>query len=144
MSHSPLEYLRHILDEMAYLSNQAQGLSKDDFLRDETLKRAFVRSLEIIGEAAKNLPADFRQKYSHGAMSKRRDQDYLSDIREAIQRIVAYTAGMTFDQFLKDSRTEDAVFRNLEVIGEATKNLSRHLEEDVSPNSLERPGRRKR
>ena len=65
MSHSPLEYLRHVLDEMAYLANRTQGLSKDEFLRDETLRRAFVRSLEIIGEAVKNVPVDFRQKYSH-------------------------------------------------------------------------------
>ena len=60
-------------------------------------------------------------------MSKRKDPDYLSDIREAIQRIAAYTAGMTFEQFMKDNKTQDAVVRNLEVIGEATKNLSDHL-----------------
>ncbi len=34
-----------------------------DFLDDETLKRAVVRSLEIIGEATKKLPEDFRIKY---------------------------------------------------------------------------------
>ena len=60
-------------------------------------------------------------------MSKRRDQDYLGDIREAMQSMAAYTAGMTFEQFLKDSKTQDAVVRNLEVIGEATKNLSSRL-----------------
>lgn len=60
-------------------------------------------------------------------MSKRRDQDYLRDIQEAIQRIAAYTEGMTCEQFLVDGKTQDAVVRNLEVIGEATKNLSAHL-----------------
>ncbi len=60
-------------------------------------------------------------------MSKRRNQDFLSDIREAIQRIAAYTEGMTYEQFMKDSKTQDAVVRNLEVIGEATKNLSSRL-----------------
>ncbi len=35
------------------------NITKDDFLRDETLKRAVVRSLEIIGEATKKIPADF-------------------------------------------------------------------------------------
>lgn len=60
-------------------------------------------------------------------MSKRRDQDYLSDIREAIQRIRAYTAEMTSEQFINDTRTQDAVVRNLEVIGEATKNLSTRI-----------------
>jgi len=60
-------------------------------------------------------------------MSKRRDRDYLSDIREAIQRIAAYTAGLNYEQFMQDNKTQDAVVRNLEIIGEATKNLSSHL-----------------
>jgi uncharacterized protein with HEPN domain len=48
MSLSPLEYLRHILDETEYLIDEKQGLSKEQFLQDATLKRAFVRSIEII------------------------------------------------------------------------------------------------
>ncbi len=63
MSHPSLEYLQHILDETKYLTNQAMGLDKDDFLQDDTLKRAFVRSLEIIGEATKSLPTEFRDKH---------------------------------------------------------------------------------
>ena len=46
-------------------------------MRDETLKRAFVRSLEIIGEASKQIPDDFKQKYSHlewRAMAGMRDR----------------------------------------------------------------------
>ncbi len=43
----------------------SEGLYHEKFVGDETLKRAFVRSLEIIGEAAKNIPDDFKQKYSH-------------------------------------------------------------------------------
>ncbi|WP_448545860.1 HepT-like ribonuclease domain-containing protein [Roseiflexus sp.] len=57
-------------------------------------------------------------------MSKRTDREYLYDIREAIRRIKAYIGGMTWSSFLEDTRTQDAVIRNLEVIGEATKNLS--------------------
>jgi uncharacterized protein with HEPN domain len=57
-------------------------------------------------------------------MSKRRDPDYLNDIREAIDRILTYTAGLTYQQFMEDIKTQDAVVRNLEIIGEATKNLS--------------------
>ena len=37
---------------------------KDELLSDETLKRAVVRSLEIIGEASKQIPADFKLKWS--------------------------------------------------------------------------------
>ncbi len=60
---SPLEYLRHILDEVEYLMEQTKDLTKEGFTRDETLKRAFVRSIEIIGEAAKKLPAQLIQRY---------------------------------------------------------------------------------
>jgi len=56
MSRSPLDYLRHILDETEYLMKRSRRLTKDRFLQDETLKRAFVRSLEIIGEAARQIP----------------------------------------------------------------------------------------
>ena len=40
-----------------------EGLTKEDFLKDGTLKRAVVRSLEIIGEATKKIPADFKVKW---------------------------------------------------------------------------------
>jgi uncharacterized protein with HEPN domain len=59
MSKEPIEYLKHIADECKYLLSVNKGLSKDDFLDDETLKRAVVRSLEIICEATKKIPADF-------------------------------------------------------------------------------------
>ena len=61
MSKEPLEYLKHIRDECSYiLSVSGENLSKDDFIQNETLKRAIVRSLEIIGEATKQIPADFK------------------------------------------------------------------------------------
>ena len=64
MSKEPIEFLKHISDECAYLLSVNKDLSKADFLDDETLKRAVVRSLEIIGEATKKIPADFKVKYS--------------------------------------------------------------------------------
>lgn len=57
-------------------------------------------------------------------MSKRRDRDLLGDIQEATRRITAYTADMTYEAFLADEKTQDAVIRNLEIMGEAAKNLS--------------------
>jgi uncharacterized protein with HEPN domain len=63
------------------------------------------------------------------SMSERIDQDFLSDIQEAIRRIMTYTAGMTYQVFLRDTKTQDAVIRNLEVMGEAVKNLSKDLRE---------------
>ena len=77
MSLSAIEYLRHILDETGYLMERVQGLTWEQFMRDATLKRAFVRSLEIIGEASKQIPDDSKQKYSHlewQAMAGMRDR----------------------------------------------------------------------
>ncbi len=52
MSVSPIEYLHHIVDEIAFLMDRAVGLELDDLFCDEVLQRAFVRSLQIIGEPA--------------------------------------------------------------------------------------------
>jgi len=60
-------------------------------------------------------------------MSERMDRDFLSDIREAIRRIEDYAEGMTYEAFLTDTKTQDAIIRNLEIIGEATKKLSEGL-----------------
>ncbi len=53
MSKEPREFLRHIQDECTYIISVSQDLIYEDFLKDETLKRAITRSLEIIGEATK-------------------------------------------------------------------------------------------
>lgn len=63
MSHSPRELLRHILDEIEYLQTHSQDLTFEQFEKDATLIRAFARSLEIIGEATKKLPLEFRDKH---------------------------------------------------------------------------------
>lgn len=57
-------------------------------------------------------------------MSKRLAKDSLSDIKEAIQRIGLYTKNISYKKFLKDIKSQDAVVRNLEIIGEAAKNIS--------------------
>jgi uncharacterized protein with HEPN domain len=63
MSRSVREYLKHIKDEISYLEAESAGIDKVKFLGDETLKRAFVRSIEVIGEATKNIPEDLRDEY---------------------------------------------------------------------------------
>lgn len=56
--------------------------------------------------------------------STRRELDFLRDIEEAIERIQEYTTSLTWEDYLRERKTQDAVVRNLEVIGEATRNLS--------------------
>ena len=63
MSFEPLEFLRHIQLEADYLVERSHGLTFESFAADPTLSRAFVRSLEIIGEAAKKVPPDLRALY---------------------------------------------------------------------------------
>jgi uncharacterized protein with HEPN domain len=55
--------LKHILDETEYLMERTHDIGKERFLEDPTLQRAFVRSIEIIGEAAKQIPDSFRRQY---------------------------------------------------------------------------------
>ena len=109
MSFEPRDYLRHILAEVEYLLDQSRTLTYERFVADQTLRRAFVRSLEIIGEAVKNLPTEFRVSHPEVAwrpMAQMRDRlihsyfgvDYqlvwdvvsekLPELKRNIQRII--------------------------------------------------------
>ncbi len=56
-------------------------------------------------------------------MSKRGIVEILSDIKEAISRINNYIGNLNYEEFLKDLKTQDAIVRNFEIIGEAVKTL---------------------
>lgn len=94
MPNSPLEYLRHILDETQFIMKRTEGVSVESFSGDDTLKRAIVRSLEIIGEAAKKVPGDMKEKYSQvewRAMAGMRDRlihDYFGVDYELVWDVV--------------------------------------------------------
>lgn len=60
MSKSPVEFLRHVVDEIVFLDKEVFSLGEERFMHDETLQRAAARSLEVIGEAIKQVPEDFR------------------------------------------------------------------------------------
>lgn len=77
MPPSPLEYLRHIFDELAYLEDTSRQISEEEFRNSPTYPRAFARSFEIIGEATKQLDKPFREKHSTlpwAYMAKMRDK----------------------------------------------------------------------
>ncbi|MGE5514564.1 MAG: DUF86 domain-containing protein [Bacteroidota bacterium] len=52
----------------------------------------------------------------------------VEDMLEAIERITSYVDGMSRAEFVGDSRTQDAVLRNLEVLGEASKRVPFHIQ----------------
>ncbi|MCX7692782.1 DUF86 domain-containing protein [Tepidimonas taiwanensis] len=55
--------------------------------------------------------------------------DYLAHIAEAIERIDRYTDGMDEMAFLNNELVQDAVIRNIEIIGEASNNIEKHYPE---------------
>lgn len=66
MSNTSLDevaYVKHMLDEAHYLEGATRGLDRNGLFADPTLQRAFVRSLEIIGEATKHLSEEFRGRH---------------------------------------------------------------------------------
>lgn len=63
---------------------------------------------------------------------------YLEDILESIGKIRRYVEGMSYDDFSEDSKTIDAVVRNLEIVGEAVK----HLPTEIREAAKEIPWRR--
>ena len=54
---------------------------------------------------------------------------FLEDIASSCRKIISFVEGYTFDEFLRDEKTFDAVVRNLEVVGEAVKHLSADFRE---------------
>ena len=60
----PKIFLKHILESVNEIERNIDGMSEVKFSESTTIQDAVVRRLEIIGEATKNLPISFREKYS--------------------------------------------------------------------------------
>ena len=94
MSFEPRDYLRHILVEADYVIGESRQLTFEQFMGDGTLQRAFVRSLEIIGEAVKNISDDFRAQHpaiewrAIAGMRDRLIHDYLGVDYELVWDVV--------------------------------------------------------
>jgi uncharacterized protein with HEPN domain len=58
--------------------------------------------------------------------------DYLDEILEASQKIERFTDEMSYEEFVEDDKTVDAVLRNFEVIGEAAKNVPEETRREYS------------
>ena len=62
-------------------------------------------------------------------MSERDWRLYVEDILEAINFIEDYIENYTFERFISDRKTIDAVIRNLEIIGEASKHIPKGVKD---------------
>jgi len=56
-------YLRHILDAIKVIESYTMGIDENKFFADKLIQDGVLRNLEIIGEAAKRVPADVRARY---------------------------------------------------------------------------------
>lgn len=72
----------------------------------------------------------FLQSRTKLYMSKRVPQLLVNDILDSCSKILQYTDGVSFEEFLKDSKTIDAVTRNFEIIGEAANRLPEEFKEN--------------
>ena len=65
-------------------------------------------------------------------MSNREPKLLIGDILDSAEKIKEYTANLSFDDFLEDSKTVDAVIRNFEIIGEAARRLPKDFKKSYS------------
>ena len=63
MKKDSLVFIKHIRDSIIDIEKFVKNVSKEEFLRNKEKQSATIKSLEVMGEAAKNLPQDFRNKH---------------------------------------------------------------------------------
>lgn len=62
---SPRVLLEHIVESIGLIEQYTEGVDREAFLEDSQLQDSVYRRLEIIGEAVKNVPADYRAEHAH-------------------------------------------------------------------------------
>jgi uncharacterized protein with HEPN domain len=88
------DYLRDILDAMDKAASFVSGMSYEEFCRDERTAFAVIRALEIVGEAAKKVPAPWRRRYpaipwkSLAGMRDKLIHDYVGVSLEVVWRTI--------------------------------------------------------
>ena len=117
MSNSHLDLLHHISDELDFLLSDSATTNLNNFLKDEKTKRAYARSFEIIGEASKKIPEDFKNLHTTiewKSMARMRDRlihHYFGTDYELVWSIVSKNIPALKDQvqtILKDSEQNES------------------------------------
>jgi len=109
-----LPFLKHILEEINFLLKETRGLDFDDFVSNELLKRSCTRSIEIIGEATKNLSPEIKEKYRNIEWKR------MAGMRD---KIIHYYFGVNWDivwSVIKDNIPElkgkvEKIIKDLEI-----------------------------
>jgi len=70
MKKDPLVFLGHILESIGRVEEFTKGVGKEEFLKSVQLQDSVIRRIEIIGEAAKNLPEEFQMEHDEIPWSK--------------------------------------------------------------------------
>lgn len=65
MKKDPEIFLRHIIESADIIENHVKGITKEKFSKSTIIQDAIIRRIEIIGEAAKNIPPDFKKKHKN-------------------------------------------------------------------------------
>lgn len=64
MKKDPKIFLQHILESVFEIEKDLKDISEDEFSKSTQIQDAVIRRLEIIGEAAKNIPGDLKKRYT--------------------------------------------------------------------------------
>ncbi len=64
MSKDPKIFLKHILESIEHIESYIKDLSEEDFMNSDEKQDSVIRRLEILGEAVRNLPEEFREEHS--------------------------------------------------------------------------------
>lgn len=65
MKKDPQIFIEHMLECIEIIENYTNNISQNDFVMSLQIQDSVIRRLEIIGEAAKNIPAEYKERFSH-------------------------------------------------------------------------------